>query len=172
MSWTSSSIFQGLRSKAKILQTQCPFFIFLQKNRLLKSLEPLHFFFYRRCRATTAGTWILKPDTPRPKILRQRSSVGLRLCMAWARHLRHATMPLPIRPCQRSLHCWHLGFRLSYQNDAEFDNFDQIALAQKLEKHELIEMRRIATLVYQKNKRYKQAIELAQQDKMYKEHTK
>lgn len=69
--------------------------------------------------------------------------------------------------------------------------------AQKLEKHELIEMRRIATLVwasaravsrdppsqctgamlgtpwnsqvYQKNKRYKQAIELAQQDKMYKE---
>ena len=31
-------------------------------------------------------------------------------------------------------------------------------------------MRRIATLVYQKNKRYKQAIELAQHDKMYKEH--
>lgn len=55
------------------------------------------------------------------------------------------------------------------QSIEEFDNFDQIALAQKLEKHELIEMRRIATLVYQKNKRYKQAIELAQQDKMYKD---
>ncbi|CAK9081915.1 Clathrin heavy chain 1 [Durusdinium trenchii] len=55
------------------------------------------------------------------------------------------------------------------QSIEEFDNFDQIALAQKLEKHELIEMRRIATLVYQKNKRYKQAIELAQHDKMYKD---
>jgi len=55
------------------------------------------------------------------------------------------------------------------QSIEEFDNFDQIALAQKLEKHELIEMRRIATLVYQKNKRYKQAIELARNDKMYKD---
>jgi clathrin heavy chain len=51
----------------------------------------------------------------------------------------------------------------------DFDNFDQIALAQKLEKHELCEMRRIATLVYTKNKRYKQAIDLAKVDKMYKD---
>jgi len=55
------------------------------------------------------------------------------------------------------------------QSIEEFDNFDQIALAQKLEKHELIEMRRIATLVYKKNKRYKQSIELAKVDKMYKD---
>merc|ERR1719446_1557044 len=33
----------------------------------------------------------------------------------------------------------------------DFDNFDQIALAQRLEKHELVEMRRIASLVYKKN---------------------
>jgi clathrin heavy chain len=51
----------------------------------------------------------------------------------------------------------------------EFDNFDQIALAQKLEKHELVEMRRIATLVYTKNKRFKQAIELAKLDKTWKD---
>jgi clathrin heavy chain len=51
----------------------------------------------------------------------------------------------------------------------DFDNFDQIALAQKLEKHELAEMRRISTLVYTKNKRYKQAIDLAKTDKMYKD---
>ena len=86
----------------KILQTHYAFFIFLEKIRFLKSPEPLQrFLFYRSCLATTAGAWILKPDTPRPKILRQRSLVGLRLCMAWARHLRHATMPLPRRPCQR-----------------------------------------------------------------------
>merc|ERR1719456_1474598 len=51
----------------------------------------------------------------------------------------------------------------------DFDNFDQIALAQRLEKHELVEMRRIAALVYTKNKRYKQAIDLSKEDKMYKD---
>jgi len=50
-----------------------------------------------------------------------------------------------------------------------FDNFDQIALAQKLEKHELLEMRRIASLVYKKNKRYKQAMELARADGQYRD---
>jgi clathrin heavy chain len=51
----------------------------------------------------------------------------------------------------------------------DFDNFDQIALARKLEKHELREMRRIAALVYTKNKRYKQSIELSKLDKTYQD---
>lgn len=51
----------------------------------------------------------------------------------------------------------------------DFDNFDQVALAQKLEKHELVEMRRISALIYKKNKRYKQAIELSKGDKMFKD---
>merc|ERR1712187_839032 len=55
------------------------------------------------------------------------------------------------------------------QSIEDFDNFDQIALAQRLEKHELVEMRRIATLVYKKNKRYKQSIELSKVDRMYKD---
>jgi clathrin heavy chain len=50
---------------------------------------------------------------------------------------------------------------------SDFDAFDQLALAQKLEKHELVEMRRIAVLLFKKNKRYKQAIELSKTDKMY-----
>merc|ERR1712194_697379 len=55
------------------------------------------------------------------------------------------------------------------QSIDEFDNIDQISLASKLEKHELVEMRRIATLVYKKNKKYKQSIDLSKQDKMYKD---
>jgi len=51
----------------------------------------------------------------------------------------------------------------------EFDNHDQIALAQRLEKHELLEMRRVAVLLYKKNKRYKQAIELSKQDQAYQD---
>merc|ERR1712066_1200808 len=55
------------------------------------------------------------------------------------------------------------------QSIEDFDNLDQITLAQRLEKHELVEMRRISALVYKKNKRYKQSIELSKLDKMYKD---
>lgn len=50
-----------------------------------------------------------------------------------------------------------------------YDNFDQVALASKLEKHELLEFRRIAALVYKKNQRWRKAIDLAKTDKLYKD---
>ncbi|KAH8287526.1 hypothetical protein KR054_009536 [Drosophila jambulina] len=50
-----------------------------------------------------------------------------------------------------------------------FDNFDNIALAQKLEKHELTEFRRIAAYLYKGNNRWKQSVELCKKDKLYKD---
>lgn len=50
-----------------------------------------------------------------------------------------------------------------------FDNFDTIALAQRLEKHELIEFRRIAAYLYKSNNRWKQAVELCKRDGLYKD---
>lgn len=50
-----------------------------------------------------------------------------------------------------------------------FDNFDQISLAQKVEKHELLEFRRIASYLYKKNKRFAQSVKLSKADKMYKD---
>eukprot|EP00884_Botryococcus_braunii_P006634 jgi/Botrbrau1/15972/Bobra.0294s0010.1 len=50
-----------------------------------------------------------------------------------------------------------------------YDNFDQISLAQRLEKHELTEFRRIAATIYKKNTRWRKAVELAKQDKLYKD---
>jgi clathrin heavy chain len=41
----------------------------------------------------------------------------------------------------------------------------QVGLASRLEKHELLEMRRIAAQVYKKNLRWKKAVELAKADK-------
>eukprot|EP00922_Rhytidocystis_sp_ex-Travisia-forbesii_P044502 GHVS01066380.1.p1 GENE.GHVS01066380.1~~GHVS01066380.1.p1 ORF type:complete len:1807 (-),score=256.84 GHVS01066380.1:448-5775(-) len=49
----------------------------------------------------------------------------------------------------------------------EHDNFDQLGLASKLEKHDLLEMRRLAVLLYRKNKKFKQAIELSKRDDNY-----
>ncbi|KAJ3117386.1 hypothetical protein HDU96_006911 [Phlyctochytrium bullatum] len=50
-----------------------------------------------------------------------------------------------------------------------FDNFDLLALALRLEKHELLEFRRIAAHLYKKNKRWKQSIALSKKDKIYKD---
>eukprot|EP00824_Muranothrix_gubernata_P013157 TRINITY_DN2754_c0_g1_i2.p1 TRINITY_DN2754_c0_g1~~TRINITY_DN2754_c0_g1_i2.p1 ORF type:complete len:1581 (-),score=427.08 TRINITY_DN2754_c0_g1_i2:505-4755(-) len=50
----------------------------------------------------------------------------------------------------------------------EFDNFDQIMLAKKVESHELLEFRRIAALMYRKNKKYLESIRLSQKDELYK----
>ncbi|XP_022666531.1 clathrin heavy chain 1-like [Varroa jacobsoni] len=50
-----------------------------------------------------------------------------------------------------------------------FDNFDNIALAQKLEKHELIEFRRIAAYLYKGNNRWKQSVELCKADRLFRD---
>lgn len=51
----------------------------------------------------------------------------------------------------------------------EYDNFNQANLISKLENHKLAEMRRIAALLYKKNKKYKEAINLSKQEKQYKD---
>merc|ERR1712226_1209250 len=50
-----------------------------------------------------------------------------------------------------------------------FDNFDNIALAQQLERHELIEFRRIAAYLYKGNNRWKQSVELCKKDNLFKD---
>jgi len=50
-----------------------------------------------------------------------------------------------------------------------FNNFDALALAQKLEKHDLLEFRRIAAYLYAKNKRWAQSVELSKKDNLYKD---
>ena len=50
-----------------------------------------------------------------------------------------------------------------------YDQFDQVALAQRLEKHELLEFRRVAALLYTRNKRFEAAIALSKKDAQYKD---
>ncbi|CAN7002475.1 unnamed protein product [Brassica rapa subsp. trilocularis] len=49
------------------------------------------------------------------------------------------------------------------------DSFDQIGLAQKIEKHELVEMRRVAAYIYKKAGKWKQSIALSKKDNLYKD---
>jgi len=50
-----------------------------------------------------------------------------------------------------------------------FDAFDNLVLAGKLEKHELLEFRRISAYLYKKNARWAQSVELSKLDKLYKD---
>ena len=44
----------------------------------------------------------------------------------------------------------------------------QIGLATRLERHDLMEFRRIAAHIYKSNLRWRKAVALAKQDKLYK----
>jgi len=50
-----------------------------------------------------------------------------------------------------------------------FDNYEAVALAQRLEKHDLVFFRQIAASIYRKNKRWDKSIALSKQDKLYKD---
>jgi clathrin heavy chain len=50
-----------------------------------------------------------------------------------------------------------------------FDSFDQLALAKTLERHGLLEMRRISTYLYRVNQKYAQSIELSKADQYYQD---
>ena len=51
----------------------------------------------------------------------------------------------------------------------EYDSFESIKLATDLERHELLECRRIAALLYRKNKKYQQSIDISKKDELYKD---
>jgi clathrin heavy chain len=50
-----------------------------------------------------------------------------------------------------------------------FNHFEAFALARKLEVHEALEFRRLASYIYRKQERWGEAIELSKKDKMYKD---
>jgi len=48
-----------------------------------------------------------------------------------------------------------------------YDKFDNLSLARRLEKHELLEFRRIAAVLYKKNGQWQQSVELSKRDNLY-----
>lgn len=50
-----------------------------------------------------------------------------------------------------------------------YDNYDPVDLASRLERHELVFFRQIAANIYRKNNRWEKSIALSKQDKLYKD---
>jgi len=51
----------------------------------------------------------------------------------------------------------------------QFDQYDQVALAQSIENHELVEFRRISSYIYKLNKRWERSIEISKKDKLWQD---
>jgi clathrin heavy chain len=51
----------------------------------------------------------------------------------------------------------------------EYSSFDQLNLAKKIENHSLLEFRRISALVYRKNKKFQQSIDISKKLEYYKD---
>jgi clathrin heavy chain len=60
----------------------------------------------------------------------------------------------------------HKTLRDSVEN---YDNYDPVTLAQRLEKHDLVFFRQIAANIYRKTKRWEKSIALSKQDKLFKD---
>lgn len=50
-----------------------------------------------------------------------------------------------------------------------YNNFDQFVLARRLEKDELIQLRRVAAQLFRRNGKYEQAVEVSKKDKLYRD---
>jgi len=50
-----------------------------------------------------------------------------------------------------------------------YDNFDNMKLATELERHELLELRRVSAFLYKKNQKWAQSVELSKKDKLFKD---
>ena len=55
------------------------------------------------------------------------------------------------------------------QSIKEYDSFESVDLAVGLENHELLDCRRIAALLYRKNKKYNKSIDLSKKDDLYQD---
>jgi len=84
-------------------------------------------------------------------------------------HLVQDTNTLAVNEALNELYIEEENFADLRKSIDAYDSFDNIALAKKLEKHNLMELRRIAAYLYARNKRFEESVELSKKDKLYKD---
>ena len=101
-------------------------------------------------------------------LLKQSGEVALKLAQPYLRDVQSENISA-VNTALNELYLNDEDYECLRTSIDEHNNFDQIALAQKIESHELLEFRRIAAYVYRKNKRWEQSIQLSKHDKMFKD---
>uniref|UniRef100_A0A915M074 Clathrin heavy chain n=1 Tax=Meloidogyne javanica TaxID=6303 RepID=A0A915M074_MELJA len=110
---------------------------------------------------------VLSPrlDQTRTVIFFQKSG-DLSLVQPYLRHVQNFNNKA-LNECLNQLFIDDEDYESLKASIETYDNFDNIALAQQLEQHSLVEFRRISAYLYKGNNRWKQSVEICKRDKLY-----
>lgn len=95
-----------------------------------------------------------------------RRAGHLALCLPWLQSIQMYNVS-QVNEAVNELLIEQEDYEALKQSVTGFDNFDQLTLAKSLERHQLLEMRRIAALLYRVNQRYPQSLALSKQDQVF-----
>lgn len=112
---------------------------------------------------------VLTPNLDHARVVHLlRKNKGLELSIEYMKSVQKENLSV-VNEALNEIYIAEEDYESLRQSIDEFDNFDQILLAQKIEKHELLEFRRISAYIFKKNKRYSQSMALSKGDSMFKD---
>ena len=148
------------RERARTGPSTCSVWLPHQARRLRRVLEA----------AVTRLLQVVTPNIEPGRVVHQmRKTDNLPLILAYLRDVQKENLLSAVNEAINELLVDEEDYEALRDSIDEFDNFDQIALAQKVEEHELLEFRRIAAYLFKKNQRWEQSVELSKRNKMYKD---
>lgn len=112
---------------------------------------------------------VLTPNLDHARVIHQlRKLDALPLAMEYMKSVQKENLSA-VNEALNEMYIAEEDFESLRSSVDDFDNFDQLYLAQRVEKHELLEFRRIAAYLYKKNKRWAASVHLSKEDSMFKD---
>ncbi|KAF9078161.1 hypothetical protein BDP27DRAFT_1253219 [Rhodocollybia butyracea] len=145
------------------------------KDTIVRAANPEIYFkalsFYLREQPTllTDLLTVLIPRIDHPRVVAMfRKSDHIPLIRAYLIAVQHLNVEA-VNDAYNDLLIEEEDYKTLRDSIDSFDNFNNVGLAQRLEKHPLLEFRRLAAHLYKKNKRWDESISLSKQDKLYRD---
>ena len=97
-----------------------------------------------------------------------KNAEHLPLIQSYLVHVQHSDLPV-VNEAINDLYILEENHRALRGSIEDHSSFDQMGLAVRLQKHELLEFRRIAALLYKKSERFEQSIDLSKKDEFWQD---
>jgi len=111
----------------------------------------------------------LKEKLDHTRVVNRVKAAGhLPLIQKYLLHVQRDNLPA-VNEAINQLYLQEENFKGVRESIDQFDQYDQIALAQSIENHELMEFRRISSYVYKLNKRWERSIDISKRDKLWQD---
>eukprot|EP01027_Heterolobosea_sp_BB2_P023662 GEZU01035605.1.p1 GENE.GEZU01035605.1~~GEZU01035605.1.p1 ORF type:complete len:1686 (+),score=716.16 GEZU01035605.1:148-5205(+) len=129
--------------------------------------KAIHFYLAEQPKLLNDLLIALIPRIDHERVVRELKATGyLPLIKPYLKQVQSTNL-LAVNEALNDLYIEEEDYESLRESIDAYGNFDQLALARKLEKHELLEFRRVATTLYKKNQRWAQSVELSKNDKLY-----